>query len=429
MKKLGVKLSEKIKSKKIKYIYIEYSDTQVVEEQQVDIVKVIDGLETSFFEIYSRELSTEEIKMYQDGNLKERIEEINNVLEEDNVESTFDELANCENDEYEKNYFSNTLENNVSNKTENSAYNLEKENKELNNFDTKKKYKKRKFFRKINLLTVAIIIIVVAIFNLNYKNEKNNFREMKAEFNTDNYDESFLPNITVLGDPVGHSGEYILKNLKPDVYSIVCNSECKYDLNEDGLVDTHKFKYIELDDDENFWKDSVVNLSGDIDIYKRKDVIVAPNDDRYSQGEYKVGEDIPVGEYVVVDDFCTVSAPEIEDEVFHSRKYIDITENMDTITLAPASLNGGLTECQMIPLEKAVIPKTRSNIYTIGKVGTDLKPGYYKTVAKYEHSDPANVTIYSVDGNIRHERSKYIKLNEGEFIDTSYGFIKPVFSI
>lgn len=158
-------MQEIIKSAKIKYSYIEYSNTKVVEEQQIDSVKLIDGLESYDFEIISRDLSHDEVKEYYLGNIKERTEEINYDIEKIKQESAIDVVENIDKFESEVNTFSQKKDEKIL-KKEQEQYNIA--NIYSNSDNISKKKKKNRMIDDI-LSVLTVISLGIIYFYICYK--------------------------------------------------------------------------------------------------------------------------------------------------------------------------------------------------------------------------------------------------------------------
>lgn len=406
-------MGEIIKSKKIKYNYIEYDDTKIIEEQQIDVVKLVDGIEQSTFEIITRELSADEVEKYNSGNLKERSEEFDYQVEEMDKQEDFEKPIEEIKQE----------EKNVPPSTE--SYQEKFNNNVKENIPPKKK--KKSSFKFI------IIIAIIAIFTVSYtqyKSRENIVEDEREQFIKENYDNNFVPTIETSSNPIAHEGVYKLLKFPVDSYAIVCNDSCVYSVEgteSHSYQDNTSFKYLELSREDDIWdNDSTIILEGDLDIYKKKDIKVTSKDDRFTQGNYEVGKDIDPGAYLVVDDACSAQVDGNDD--YYRGKYIIVDKNSGFVTLKGNEWFG-LGQCQMLPIDKLVMPKDEKHTYFIGQVGTDIKPGLYRSFEEYGYFTSADLTIYSPDGSYDYSFSPYVYLKDGDYVIVDSGFLKPVWTI
>lgn len=306
----------------------------------------------------------------------------------------------------------------------------------------------RKFLVVI-VLTVSAVVFINIFNQRNFADEKKidkifkinlmeiqqkNFQKDKkiAQDEINNYAKmnpmkSIMPNLKILGTPVAHQGTYELSTYLPNDYSIICNDICSYSLN--GHLWESDFEYLELNKSSYIWKNTKATFEGNVDIYDKNDVITIPKDNVYTQGKYIVGSDIPVGEYFSKGSSCSAS---IDSGNLYSGKenYINVKEGDKAVYVSDEGSISGATECELVPIDEVWLPKGESNVYTMGKVGRDLKPGLYRSYSQEDYSKPGKVHIYSSNGETRVKKSRYVKLEDGDFFMlNSPGYLKPALSI
>lgn len=146
-------------------------------------------------------------------------------------------------------------------------------------------------------------------------------------------------------------------------------------------------------------------------------------------GEYKVGTDIPAGEYYVKCDsynlyveVSSTSSGEIEDIIYNLN-----TKGGVYITVEDGEylqIDGG----KLYELDKAPDRGAEGGYYKEGmyKVGEDIPAGEYQVEAKegmgyIEVSTDSRHQIESIITNDNFENNKYITLEEGQYITLSNG--------
>lgn len=149
-------------------------------------------------------------------------------------------------------------------------------------------------------------------------------------------------------------------------------------------------------------------------------------------GTYKVGDDIPVGEYLVFADgssyieSATDSTGEIDSIIFN--------ENLMNGAHTYVTLNAGeyfkLQNGEMYPVEEAQSVRPDDGIYRDGtyKVGTDIEPGEYRVVLNddapmgmgyLEVSSDSSHRLESIVTNENVESDTYITVTEGQYLTIS----------
>lgn len=161
------------------------------------------------------------------------------------------------------------------------------------------------------------------------------------------------------------------------------------------------------------------NINSDIDLETTGDKTTQAT--KYTAGHYKVGEDIPAGEYYLIGDgvmpyFNVTTDANGEDiliySVFSGNSIVEVCEGEYF----------QLTSCYAIPYTEAPVAKSDNGYLGDGfyQIGRDIPAGEYKL----EEADDAVLPSFSVYNDLRHdinsfgvlENSRYVELKEGQYL-------------
>lgn len=146
----------------------------------------------------------------------------------------------------------------------------------------------------------------------------------------------------------------------------------------------------------------------------------------FKSGMYKVGSDIPAGEYVLITDrgayFAVTSDSSgsldsiLANDNFNSRSIVSVSDGQYL------ELKG----CKAYPFAEAPAVDKSSGVLESGmyKVGVDIPAGEYKvesvnSMGYIEVSANSNHTLDAIAANDNFEGSKYISVNDGQYLKTS----------
>lgn len=146
----------------------------------------------------------------------------------------------------------------------------------------------------------------------------------------------------------------------------------------------------------------------------------------FKSGMYKVGSDIPAGEYVLIADRQAYFA--ITSDSSGSLESILANDNFTSRSIV--SVNDGqyleLKGCKAYPFAEAPAVDKASGILESGmyKVGVDLPAGEYKVesvnaMGYIEVSANSSHTLDSISTNDNFEGSKYISVSDGQYLKAS----------
>lgn len=163
-----------------------------------------------------------------------------------------------------------------------------------------------------------------------------------------------------------------------------------------------------------------------------------PSITEYKEGTYKVGADIPAGEYKVF------SANGQMDAYIEVSK--DAKANLDSITANALfksfiyiTVQEGqylkIRDCYAVPVDQAPLFTPEEGQYTDGmyKVGTDIPKGEYKVsvnenaqlkMGYVEVTKDSTLTLDSIITNELVEGNTYIEIEEGQYLSLRDAFIK-----
>lgn len=161
-----------------------------------------------------------------------------------------------------------------------------------------------------------------------------------------------------------------------------------------------------------------------------KDTTVKPTDYSIKEGMYKVGTDIPAGEYVVVAEangYMQVSKDSTGDI-----NSIVTNENIQNRTIVTVKDGQYLTATngKIYPIDKAPKVDTSSGILPSGmyKVGVDIQPGEYKVSADANgYVEVAKNSLGSIDSIVSNDNftgDKYITVAAGEYLKITNATLK-----
>jgi flagellar hook assembly protein FlgD len=141
--------------------------------------------------------------------------------------------------------------------------------------------------------------------------------------------------------------------------------------------------------------------------------------DKYTEGKYKVGTDIPEGEYVI---FAKDSSGYFSLSVDSNENEIITNDNFDynTIIFVKKGEYLKLSRAYAIPLEAATINADKSGFF---KIGENLPAGEYKVVADANAS--AYYCIYNdnrqdeIESNDNFNGDTYVTVQDGQYLKLS----------
>jgi hypothetical protein len=152
-----------------------------------------------------------------------------------------------------------------------------------------------------------------------------------------------------------------------------------------------------------------------------KTVIPVPEDNSIKAGMYKVGKDLPAGEYVIVSDNGYMEVAKDSTGSLDSIICNDNIQNRSIITVKEGqylTVNDG----KIYPIDKAPKVEAKDNKLPAGmyKVGIDVQPGEYKIIADgqgyVEVAKDSSHSLYSIISNDNFEGEKYITIKVGQYI-------------
>ncbi|MCH5271614.1 MAG: zinc ribbon domain-containing protein [Lachnospiraceae bacterium] len=159
-------------------------------------------------------------------------------------------------------------------------------------------------------------------------------------------------------------------------------------------------------------------------------VEVTPQYTIYKSGMYKVGSDMPAGEYIIFseDNFLGSSYFELNSDSSGTLSSIIANDNFTTNSII--TVNDGeylkLTSCYAIPISEA--PNVDTSGEGMYKIGVHLPAGEYKVTASessftgygyIEVASDSRHTISSIIANDAFEGSRYITVEEGQYLTLS----------
>lgn len=143
-------------------------------------------------------------------------------------------------------------------------------------------------------------------------------------------------------------------------------------------------------------------------------------------GMYKVGKDLPAGEYLILSDFLMPAYFQLSKDSSGTLDSIITNDNFEGSRYL--SMQDGqyfdITGGKFVSIDKAPIQEPKDGTYSSGmyKVGRDIKPGEYKVVpdsgafAYYEVSKDSSGSLNSIITNDNFDTEKYITIKEGQYI-------------
>jgi hypothetical protein len=149
--------------------------------------------------------------------------------------------------------------------------------------------------------------------------------------------------------------------------------------------------------------------------------VSAPAEPGYDEGMYKVGSDLPPGEYVLKGDSAYFQVAKNSSGELSSIICNDNFNNRSIISLSNGqyiTVHGA----RIIPIDKALKIEAKEGRLPEGmyKVGVDIPPGEYKVIANgsgyIEVSINSKHTIGSIVSNDNFENERYITVRRGQYI-------------
>lgn len=147
--------------------------------------------------------------------------------------------------------------------------------------------------------------------------------------------------------------------------------------------------------------------------------VITPEDNSIKAGMYKIGKDLPAGEYVIVSNGYMEVAKD-SSGTLDSIICNDNIQNRSIITVEEGqylTFDGKMYSIDKAPKVEAKDNKLPAGIY---KVGVDVQPGEYKIIANGEgYVEVAKDSSHSLDSivsNDNFEGEKYITIKVGQYI-------------
>jgi hypothetical protein len=143
-------------------------------------------------------------------------------------------------------------------------------------------------------------------------------------------------------------------------------------------------------------------------------------------GMYKVGTDIPEGEYIIFSNSGTLSYYQLTKDSSGSLDSIISNDNFAGTRYITVSKGQyiELKDASMIPVDKAPVLGPTDGKYNEGmyKVGRDIKAGEYKVIpmkaggAYVEVAKDSKGTVDSIEYNDNFTAEKYVTIKDGQYI-------------
>lgn len=159
----------------------------------------------------------------------------------------------------------------------------------------------------------------------------------------------------------------------------------------------------------------------------------------YKSGMYKVGQDIPAGEYKLYStgSFTGLSYFEIDKDSSNTLESIIANDNFYSFTYVTVS-DGQyfkFTDARAVPVSEAAPSEPEDGKYSSGmyKVGFDIPPGEYQVYPEenstlgygyYEITAASTHSLDDIVANENFESPRYITLKEGQYVKLSDAYIK-----
>lgn len=142
-------------------------------------------------------------------------------------------------------------------------------------------------------------------------------------------------------------------------------------------------------------------------------------------GMYKVGKDLPVGEYLILSDSLMPAYFQLSKDSSGTLDSIITNDNFEGSRYL--SVKDGqyldITGAKFVAITEAPIQEPKDGVYSPGmyKVGRDIKAGEYKVVpdgsmAYLEVSKDSSGSLNSIISNDNFDTEKYIAIAEGQYI-------------
>lgn len=159
----------------------------------------------------------------------------------------------------------------------------------------------------------------------------------------------------------------------------------------------------------------------------------------YKSGMYKVGQDIPAGEYKLYStgSFTGLSYFEVAKDSTGTLQSIIANDNFYSFTYVTVKDGQYLkfTDARAVPVDRAKPSGPENGKYSSGmyKVGFDIPPGEYQFFPEdestigygyYEITSSSSHSLEDIISNENFEAPRYITLKEGQYVNLSEAYIR-----